>query len=55
MRITKREVNGVKVTGYKDANEWVVQAADMLPHTFNAKDWTLTEAMEFAARIAAKA
>ena len=52
MRITKKEINGIKVKGYRDANEWVVQAGDMLPQNFNAHKWTLKEAMRLAVEIA---
>jgi len=49
MKITKKEIKGIKVKGYKDGSDWVVQAGEMLQQTFNNRKWTLKEAMTFAA------
>lgn len=53
MRIHQREIHGVKVTAYRDADVWVVQAGDMSEQRFERSNWTMRDAMEFAARIAA--
>ena len=53
MKITKKDIQGIKVTGYKDCGDWIVQAGEMLPQSFKVKAWTLSDAMTFAAEIAA--
>ncbi len=53
MRTYRQEFHGVKVTAYRDADSWVVQAGDMSEQRFKTKNFTMKEAMEFAARIAA--
>ena len=54
MKVHTKEINRIKVTAYNDSNtEWVVQAGDMTEQRFDKKVWSMTEAMEFAARIAA--
>lgn len=53
MRTYKKEFHGVQVTAYRDADVWVVQAGDMSEQRFETKSFTMKDAMEFAARIAA--
>jgi len=54
MKTYKNIIHGVKVEAYNDSNsEWVVTAGSMEPQRFDKKDWSMKDAMEFAARIAA--
>lgn len=54
MKTTTKIIHGIEVTAYNDSNsEWVVQAGDMIEQRFDKKDWSMKDAMEFAARIAA--
>lgn len=53
MKTTTKTIHGIKVTAYNDSNtEWVVQAGDMTEQRFDKKDWSMNDAMEFAARMA---
>jgi len=54
MKVYEKNIHGIKVKAYNDSNvEWVVQAGDMEEQRFDKKDWSMQDAMEFAARIAA--
>jgi len=54
MKTYKNIIHGVKVEAYNDSNvEWVVTAGSMGPQRFEKSKWTMKDAMEFAARIAA--
>lgn len=52
MKAHNKEIRGIKVSAYSDADVWVVQAGDMLEQRFEKKNWTMKEAMEFAVDIA---
>ena len=53
MRISKKQINGVKVTAYNDSGvEWVVQAGDMEEQRYPKNKFTMKHAVTFAAEIA---
>ena len=55
MRIYKKTINGVKVTAYNDSGvEWMVQAGNMETYGYPIKKFSMKEAMEFAAEVAAE-
>ena len=54
MKTFTKTIHGVKVTAYNDSNiEWVVQAGEMSEQRFDKRKWSMKDAMELAARIAA--
>ena len=54
MKTHTKTIHGVKVKAYNDSNcEWVVQAGDMNVQRYDKRKWTMKDAMEFAARMAA--
>lgn len=53
MRIYRKTIDGVQVSGYNDSGaSWAVQAGDMSWQFFDMKNWTLKDAMAFAAKQA---
>lgn len=54
MRTYTKTINGIKVTAYNDSGvEWMVQAGSMEAYGYPINKFTMKEAMELAARIAA--
>lgn len=53
MKTHKREIDGKKVEAYNDSDvEWVVSVeGEETVHWFKKKDWTMKDAMQFAARL----
>ena len=55
MRIYKQNINGIKVTAYRDADSWVIYADGMAQsQRFSTNAWGMREAMRFAAKLAVK-
>lgn len=54
MRTYTKTINGIKVSAYNDSGiEWKVQAGNMGTYGYPVSQFTMNEAMELAARIAA--
>ena len=54
MKTYTKTFHGVEVEAYNDSNaEWVVTAGDNTPQRFDKRKWTMKDAMELAARLAA--
>ncbi len=56
MRITKKTVNGLKMSGYNDSNcEWVIRSTEKdgyeRTERYSKAKFTLTKAFEFHSRI----
>lgn len=52
MRITKKEINGIKYQAYNDSNvEWVVSCDNHSLMRFDKRKFTMKEAIEFYRRI----
>jgi hypothetical protein len=53
IKITKKKILGVQVTGYNDSGaDWIVDAGDIGIHRFDQRKFTLKAAMLLAAEIA---
>ena len=51
VKITKKQIYGLSVQGYRDGSDWTVKSAGERAQSFNTNKWSLKAAMEFYARI----